>query len=98
MKDNNTQSLECGINSIPVMSKLFDLADGKTSLSSWENNLDPNKLNLILEVYPLEFIKLDAFDDEKSLKDCIDDILGAKATFGNKIPKNFYRKDLYLIM
>jgi len=82
---------------IKVMNLLFDISEG-LSVNELSNKLDKDKLNLILEVYPLKFIKLGSFRTKKFLKECISDIVRNKDVFGNTLPSSFYQKELYLIL
>jgi hypothetical protein len=100
MKDK-TFAFNCNTENINVMTKLFQLADGDSIYdleSNNLNNLDQGKLNLVLEVYPLEFLKLGSFNTLKRLRSCISDILKTKNIFGNKLPDSFYQKELYLVL
>lgn len=97
MKAKNLNFL-CNKENIQVMSKIFQLADGDSIRDLESNELDRDKLNLVLEVYPYEFLNLGSFNTLKRLRSCISDILKTKNIFGNKLPDSFYQKELYLVL
>jgi len=97
MKTKNTITCTLSEDNIKVMNLLFDLSEG-LSVNDLSNKLDKDKLNLILEVTPLNFIKLGSFKTKKRLNECISDIVRNKDVFGNTLPSSFYQKDLYLIL
>lgn len=94
----NLLKFSCNTENINVMSKIFQLADGYSIRDLGPNELNQDKLNLVLEVYPYEFLNLGSFKTLKKLKNCISDIIKNKHIFGNKIPDSFYQRELYLVL